>query len=227
MILIANVGNRDVQKNGSLLNRNNLRQASLEILNNFNKEEASLSYPILEPYFREFGKELNHVYLFATNQEDTRYNNSDTLHVAGILKKIIEKNHPHVRVNVVEYPNNPTDHERIFRFFTDYFTQKNSILNQEDTKIISLSGGTPQMNGALYIILSLLYPKNIEFYNVDRGTLNPVNHELTIRKVFLKNTCLELLKGYNYSSLIALLSEDNLEGSKPLLSLLRHARARD
>ena len=227
MILISNVGNRDVQYKGKPLDNGNIRQKSEELLNNYENEKENLSYPIIKPYLESFANKLKNIYLFVTNQEDERVRNSDTLHFGGLIKKWINENYG-IGVNIIQYANNPTDYERIYDFFTSYFTQERNNFDKADKRIISLSGGTPQMNGALYIILSSIYARNNEFYSVFGidGKLIPVNHEKTIVKIFVKNSCVDLLKINQYQSIIEILETFNVEKRTPLIILLNYANFR-
>ena len=227
LILISNIGNRDVQYNGKPLANDNIRQKSEELLNNYEFEKEHLSYPIISPFLDSFVNRLKNIYLFVTNQEDERVRKSDTLYFGDLIKKwIIEKYG--INVNVVQYVNNPTDYERIYNFFSSYFTQEKNLFDKADKRIISLSGGTPQMNGALYVLLSSIYIKNNEFYGVFEfdKKLIPVSHEKTINKIFVKNTCVELLKINQYESIIEILENFNIENRTSLILLLKYAKFR-
>ncbi len=225
MILISNIGNRDVIYKGAYLDRDNTRQKGEELLDKYDTEKEHFSYPIIEPFFETFKNRLRNIYIIVTNQEDERVRNSDTIHLGGIIKKWIKETYQ-VKVNVVQYTNNPTNYELVYNFFTSYFTQESNIFDKTDKRIISLSGGTPQMNGALYVILSSIYPANNEFYSVFWEKLIPINHEKTINKIFIKKSCLELLKTNQYQSLITILNEYNIEGQDRLILLLNYAKFR-
>ncbi len=227
MILISNVGNRDVQYKGEPLYNGNIRQESEKLLNNYEDEKENLSYPIIKPYLESFANKLKNIYLFVTNQEDERVRNSDTLHFGGLIKKWIEEKYG-IKVNVVQYANNPTDYEGIYDFFTSYFSQERNNFDKADKRIISLSGGTPQMNGALYIILSSMYARNNEFYSVFgfNGKLIPVNHERTINKIFVKKSCIDLLNIYQYQSIIEILNSNEIENRRALIEFLSYANFR-
>ncbi|KKM83277.1 hypothetical protein LCGC14_1311000, partial [marine sediment metagenome] len=131
-----------------------------------------------------------------------------------------------IHVNVVEYVNNPTDYELIYNFYTLYFLQEGNPFDKADKRIISLSGGTPQMNEALYVILSSIYPTHNEFYNIFEEKLIPINHEQTINRIFIKKSCAELLKINEYQSIIEVLKKYKIKDHEPLRLLLNYAHFR-
>lgn len=225
MILISNIGNRDILYNGTSLERDKVRHIGEELLINYESEKARLTYPLLEPLLRTFAHNLKNIYIFVTNQEDQRVRNSDTRFLGQIIQKWIRETY-NIRVNVIQYTNNPTDYEKVYRFFTTYFTQEESLISKAKKRIISLSGGTPQMNGALYVILSSLYLDGNEFYNVFNGELIPVNHEQTINKIFIKKSCTELLKINEYQSIIGVLNNYKISDQESLNLLLIYAHFR-
>ena len=225
MIFISNIGNRDVVYNGDYLERDKVRQIGEEIFNNYKKEKDKLTYPILEPFMRVFADKLKNIYVFVTNQENTRIRNSDTIYLGSVIQKWISETYK-IRVNVVQYTNNPTNYEEVYNFFTSYFIQEGNIIKKADKRIISLSGGTPQMNGALYVILSSLFLEGNELYSVFEDNLISINHERTINKILVKKSCLELLDINQYQSIMELLEKNNMQNVDPLIFLLKYAQQR-
>lgn len=225
MILISNIGNRDVLYQGRVLERDSVRQIGEELFSKYDAEKEKLEYPLLEPLLKMFSHKLKNIYIFVTNQEDQRVKSSDTLFFGDIIKKWIEEKY-NIGVNVIQYANNPTDYEKVYNFFTSYFTQEQSIIGKAEKRIISLSGGTPQMNGALYVILSSLYIDDNEFYNIFNGAVIPVDHERTINRIFIKKSCSELLKIYKYQSIIGVLNKYKIRDQESLNLLLNYAHFR-
>ena len=225
MILISNIGNRDVIYNEERINPNKVRQRSGEILNSYESEKHNLSYPILRPFLDTFTTKIKKIYLFVTNQESEKNRFSDTIFFGEIIKKWIQENYA-INVNVIQYVLNPTDYEMIYHFYTSYFIENQSVFNKANNIVVSLSGGTPQMNGALYVILSSLFPKNIEFYSVYKDKLIPINHEITINKIFVKKSSIELLKRFEYQAIITVLNEYNVQGREKIILLLKYAKFR-
>ena len=161
MIFISNIGNRDVKYHGQPIDRNSIRQKGEELLNNYVTEKEHLSYPLISPFLKKFGNKIKNIYLFVTSQEDERVRNSDTLYFGRIIKKWTEETY-NIKVKVVQHVNNPTNYELIYKFYTPYFLQEGNPFDKADKRIISLSGGTPQMNGALYVILYLFKTSMID-----------------------------------------------------------------
>ncbi len=225
MILISNIGNRDIVFDGEYLERDKVRQLGEELLEAYEEKKERLTYPILEPFMKSFADKLKNIYFFVSNQEDRRVRDSDTIHLGAVIKKWVRQTY-NIQVNVVQYTNDPTNYEKIYHFYCSYFTQENNIIKKADRRIISLSGGTPQMNGALYVILSSLFLEGNEFYSVFAGDLISINHESTINKIFVKKSCLELLIINQYQSIINLLEKNNIKSIEHLISLLRYAQLR-
>lgn len=225
MILISNIGNRDVLHRGRVLERDSVRQIGEELFSKYDAEKDKLEYPLLEPLLEIFAPKLKSIYIFVTNQEDQRVRSSDTLFFGDIIKKWIEDAY-NIGVNEIQYANNPTDYEKVYSFFTSYFTQEQSVIGKAEKRIISLSGGTPQMNGALYVILSSLYTDGNEFYNVFDGALIPVDHERTINRIFIKKSCIELLKINEYQSIIGVLNNYKIRNQESLNFLLNYTHFR-
>ncbi len=225
MIFISNIGNRDVKYHGQPIDRNSIRQKGEELLNNYDTEKEHLSYPLISPFLKKFGNKIKNIYLFVTSQEDERVRNSDTLYFGRIIKKWTEETY-NIKVNVVQHVNNPTNYELIYKFYTPYFLQEGNPFDKADKRIISLSGGTPQMNGALYVILSSIYPTHNEFYNIFEKKLIPINHEQTINRIFIKKSCAEMLKINEYQSIIEVLNKYKIKDHEPLRLLLNYARFR-
>ncbi|MBD3215527.1 MAG: hypothetical protein GF311_23155 [Candidatus Lokiarchaeota archaeon] len=226
MILIANVGNRDVQFGGKEIEKHTLRKRSKDLLEVYSKVKEKLSFPILSPYFKpHITEDLTKVYLFVTNQEDQRYRKGDTKHFGHILEKWIEETYG-IEVNVIDYANDPTNYQILYTFYSETFTQQRNLFEQEKEILASLSGGTPQMNNALYVILSSLYPKKVEFYSVDQGELIPVDHEATINKIFIQKASRELLNIFQYQSIIQILDEYSIPRKQKVVHLLEYAHHR-
>ena len=59
MILIANIGKRDVYYKGATIPHNNVREKSRELRDIYDEVKQDLSYPLLEPYLRTFSKKLD------------------------------------------------------------------------------------------------------------------------------------------------------------------------
>ena len=231
MILISNIGTRDVQYKGQIIEKTQIREFGKKILDNYEIEKKFLSFPIIKPFLDSFSTKLKGIYIFTTNQPPGDKNRvSDTLFFGQIIEKWIEESYS-IPIERFESKINPTDYEQIYTDFTPFFTQDGNIFKRAEKRIISLSGGTPQMNGALYVIISSFFPRNNEFYNVVNGELVPIKHENTINKVFLRNASIELLKIHDYQSIIRILDQYNVQqynikNYETLLGLLTCAHSR-
>ena len=225
MILIKNVGTRDVVYQDNYLNGGSVRLKGQELLDNYEEIKSDLTLPIIQPALDAFADRLKRVYLFVTNQSDETKRHTDTLHFGTLMKRFIDEKYP-FNVETFEYSGNPADVEQAIDYFTSIMTEKNSVFTKDQKKIILLSGGTSQMKMALHLILSTLTSTNVEFYNVVDGTLDSVEQKQTLSKFFLKHTCTQLLELYEYQAILELLKSNEFSHDKKLITLLEHAHHR-
>jgi len=231
VILITNIGTRDVQYKGQTIEKNRVREFGKRLLDHYKAEKEFISFPLIKPFLEKFSTKLNGIYIFTTNQPPGQINRvSDTLYFGQVIEKWVDRFYS-IPIERFECKINPTNYEQIYKDFTPFFTEEGNIFKEAEKRIISLSGGTPQMNGALYVIISSFFPQNNEFYNVYQGELIPIEHENTINKAFLRNACIELLKIHDYQSIIKLLEQYNIRRYKIknyeiILGLLSYAHSR-
>ena len=190
MILIKNVGTRDVVYQGNYLNGGSVRLKGQELLENYEEIKAGLTFPILQPGLDAFSGQLKTIYFFVTNQSDETKRASDTLFFGTLMKRWIEERYS-FNVEVFQYTANPANVEQALDYFTSKTTERNSIFTTKERKIVILSGGTSQMKMGLHLIFSSLSSINVEFYNVVDEKLIPVEQKQALTKFFLKHTYTE------------------------------------
>jgi len=225
MILIKNVGTRDVVYQDNYLNGGSVRLKGQELLENYEEIKADLTFPILQPGLDAFSGQLKKIYFFVTNQSDEIKRDSDTLFFGALMKRWIEERYS-FKVEVFQYTANPANVEQALDYFTSKMTEKNSIFTKEEKKIVILSGGTSQMKMGLHLIFSSLSSINVEFYNVVDGKLDPVEQKQTLTKFFMKHTCAQLLHIHEYQAILELLRINGFIHEEILIALLEHAHHR-
>jgi len=225
MILIKNVGTRDVVYQDNYLNGGSVRLRGQELLENYEEIKAGLTFPILQPGLDAFSDQLKKIYLFVSNQSDETKRDSDTLFFGDIMKRWIEERYS-FKVEIFQYTANPANVEQALDYFTSKMTEKNSVFTKEIKKIVILSGGTSQMKMSLHLILSSLSSTNVEFYNVVDGKLDPVEQKQALTKFFMKHTCAQLIQFHGYQAILEILKFKGFIHEENLIALLEHAHHR-
>lgn len=225
MILIKNVGTRDVVYQDNYLNGGQVRLKGQELFENYEEIKADLTFPILQPVLDAFSGQLKRIYLFVTNQSDETKRDSDTLFFGDLMKRGIEERYS-FKVEIFQYTANPANVEQALNYFTSKMTERNSVFTKEGKKIVLLSGGTSQMKMSLHLILSSLSSIDVEFYNVVDEKLNPIEQKQTLTKFFMKHTCVQLLHFHEYQAILELLKTNGFIREKMLITLLEHAHHR-
>lgn len=225
MILIKNIGTRDVVYQDNYLNGGSVRLKGQELLENYEEIKADLTFPILQPGLDAFSGQIKKIYFFVTNQSDETKRDSDTLFFGVIMKRWIEERYS-FKVEVFQYTANPANVEQALDYFTLKTTERNSIFTTEERKIVILSGGTSQMKMGLHLIFSSLSSINVEFYNVVDGELDPVEQKQALTKFFMKHTCAQLLHIHEYQAILELLKINGFIHEEILIALLEHAHHR-
>ncbi|MEM4330573.1 MAG: hypothetical protein QW273_01030 [Candidatus Pacearchaeota archaeon] len=217
-ILFFNVGSRDVKLDEKEIEKEKIREKGEEILKNFDLYRDRISIEIIRPYLEKFAEETKKIYLFVTNQNDEFFKKKDSLFFGKIIEKIIEEEYK-IEVEVKEYQNDPTDYEKVYAFFINFFS---NFKNSEEIKILSISGGVPAMNFVMQIVATTLLTKT-EIYKVNESAkkIESVNYEKTIKKEFIKKACIELLERYEYTGIITLLEKNEIY-NKDLIHLLKY-----
>lgn len=173
VLILANVGNRDVKCGGRFVSP--AREKGAELYGKYAQVSADIELPILFPalrYVESLGYKYREIYnqddltlrLFYTDQEDTEHRAEDTLELAKIAKeKILESFSPKgkkegLRIRgskaIVLSPvrSNPSRYDHMHSFYEDVFDRNPRLQDPEEYLcFVLLSGGTPQMNAMLLL----------------------------------------------------------------------------
>jgi len=181
-IAIITIGNRDIKlKNREFPNPlKECRKNGKYILNNYSDLKDAIELPIIQPFWdvlNDRNEKINKLFLIATDQEDERYRNTDSINYAKVIKKHFEREN--IDLQIIALKNNVNDFVFNYNFFQNYF----SILSLEKIEKFYLLpvGGMPNINTPLILTSILALKEKVFQYYVDKEQRNarpvPFNHK--------------------------------------------------
>jgi len=222
------IGNRHILYQNQELPKDCLRSESQRLLEQYETEREHIKLQIVNPLIDRFKDEIQEIILIVSDQGKSIYSQRDTLFIGEIVKRKIGELFGTRNINLKKYEGNPVKFEAIFPYMTRLIKQYEA---NGTRKVICSSGGTPQMKQALLLLATnLLPPDEVEAYQVDEKTdeLKSINLTSTIRSEFVKRSCLELIKNYEYAAAVNLVKENQFQTKQTikLLALLNYGKHR-
>ena len=169
VLILANVGNRDVMHDGRFLS--SPREDGARLHERYRQESSKIVLPIISPAFEyisdDWEREVSDpavAGLFCTDQEDPRFRKSDTVEVARVVRRKIldgfqkpsEGLPPRLHFGggkaVQTYPveGTPARYDDMYGFYERFFASNSRFREPEGWLCFVLtSGGTPAMNSML------------------------------------------------------------------------------
>jgi len=167
VLILANVGNRDVMHDGEIIHR--AREKGAELLGRFGEVKDNISLPIIQPVLKRIGSaddwglsgdEPTMIGLFCTDQEDSRHRANDTIEFARIIqRKLLQSSPKDVGIRFANKKaialiplkdQNPARYDDMYSFYRDFFSSDDRIKDPEEwICFVLLSGGIPAMNAML------------------------------------------------------------------------------
>jgi hypothetical protein len=163
-ILITNLGNRHIKKDGDYLNRDNFRNETRDLLqvlrSNFEETSERIDINMILHVLQEDGilNTVETTYLIYTDQgTDSKFSKSDTVYEAEIIQLILEKEHEEAS-QLIHFKGNPANAEEAFKGLA---TLLRPICRQHaDKRIIFIdAGGTSQLKTASRELLRYYVPE--------------------------------------------------------------------
>ncbi len=243
VIILANVGNRDVKYKGQRVEP--ARERGAELYARYEQIAADVDLPILFPGLRyveslafrypEIGDESAvTLALFYTDQQNPDHQADDTLEVAKIAKeKLLEEFHRgrgglrfrgQKAIRLIPVRDNPSRYDRMHSFYEDYFDRNPHLQNPEENLCLTLlSGGTPQMN-AMLLLHSIRHfgPNCVQVYV-------PPGEEAKSLRVGMQIAQMDARRRFNEALAVrqfraaAKIAEDAFEGASGRASACRYA----
>lgn len=222
------IGNRHILYKGKELPKDNLRNESLRLLDEYENEKQQITLQIVSPLIESFKDAIQEIILIVSDQGKSNYSQQDTLFIGEIVKRKIGELFGIRNISLKKFEASPVNLENIFPYMTNLIKQYEG---DGTRKIICNSGGTPQMKQALLLLATnLLPPAEVEAYQVDEksGVIKPINLSTTIRSELVKRSCLELIKNYEYAAAVKLVLENQFQTAQTikLLALLNYGKYR-
>jgi hypothetical protein len=207
-ILLANVGNRNIQVQDFKINEE-FRSQTQQILENYEAYENKISLHIIPQVIDEVKDTLDQIVLFYTDSPKGTRDNQDTIYAAEIIKRKLEKSY---QIPVITEPLNcnVTD---VNGLMARYRRKIKNLLNQfpNHTFVLCEAGGTSQQKFALKIVSEFAIDENkLECYNVeltdqDNRISRLVKYNaIEYKKIILAEQISRLLDSLNYDSILLL-----------------------
>ncbi len=146
------------EKNGQIIGINfifrDLTSKVLELYNDnpdkwFDRIRSCRIQEIIEKSFIRY--ELSKIIFFATNQNivDPNGHKDDTFYLSQLITNLIQKKYPdrNIEIQVIDINFSAVDMDQLFNFYFNHLKK----INSDEIILISLKGGTPQMQTALRI----------------------------------------------------------------------------
>lgn len=164
-VLFANIGNRDLGKNGvSIYNLgDNIYEESKRLFER--KGYPGLDAILLEPVMNYIKGSVEGVYLFGTEQMEIHP--QDTYYVASIVRAILTGKYEldDKKSRVVQITSDPSDRDEMYNFYEKFFDG----IRGEGFAFVSLTGGSPAQNEALLFNSIAKFKSNVQGIYLSRG----------------------------------------------------------
>ncbi|KUO70799.1 MAG: hypothetical protein APF81_12760 [Desulfosporosinus sp. BRH_c37] len=240
VVLICNVGSRDIQIEGKLTPPDQARQVgeALDALDVSELKMKQIAFPIIQQcidYVKRENCKIDKLLLIASDQEQGpgAKPESDTIYYARILKKLVAGQHGVGKVKLAHVRNNPADYDEMITFCNRQLPLSLADCVEPLKVYLSVSGGTPAMNFALFLVGIEKYGKNAEPLYVSRNSSRPIRLQagLKIFRKTLQNSLITCLESYDYESAFQLLKDnddlfDSRNKQKIMQSLCTYAKER-
>ena len=244
---ISNVGSRDIYIEGLLPNNQKTREITEDVLNNLSKYEKQISLPMIEKNIKlilEREEKIDKIFLICTDQDDVKYQNTDTLYSAQIIREIIKKRYPEQRIEGENFQiiplgqkdfrlhpitTSPQDFDTMIDTYSEILN-KNPFFNTMDKYYVSVVSGTQAMNMALILNALETFSSKVDFLYVSEQ--DKKSHQLSLAEIILgrnkKKEFISFVEKYQYFSAKIIIQDLYLDEkpSKIISSLVDYAHYR-
>lgn len=170
-VVAITIGNRDVVLSKTKLpdNLNTCRQIGNYILSKYEKLKDEIDLPIIQPFLdvlEDRKEKINHFFLIATDQDDKRYRDKDSINFAKIIKKQLERKFKESKIHIIMLKNDINNYLKNYEFFQKELRNIPNI--QEIDKFYVLPvGGMPNINSPFNLVSIMLLKEKVFQYYVD------------------------------------------------------------
>ncbi len=232
--------NAQIKLDLSLDDNLTFRELTKELLDNWDDYQERIKPIILGKLFADEAKNLSHIYLIATDQQESvSYRKTDTIYSANIIKKWIESKYqiPTTIIAQGREGDSPSDFEAMFRWWQKSWEEILTQTPKFKIVMMSVKGGVGSFGEAGRITALTKFGEQVIFFDfIENPQQNlqgePSNYTLPFRGInYLWNRkqqeALSLLDRYDYEAVKRLLrheleSEDKLVNVKLGLTAAVH-----
>ena len=225
-ILIANLGNRNLKYKGQFLDKDNFRELTRQLWENYEAEREHLDPVLLNEHLDE--NDVARIFLITTDQADPRYRAGDTVHEGAILQRLFVEDFKTWPVELLHYQGNPTIEAEIYPQLKPELLV---IANQypEHSILFLDAGGTPQLKNAVreYLRYAAGPARFRAVYTTPQDERREIDQTYHQRYQLLR-AAREFVLRYDYASALQVLKElpSTARVGENLIALLRVAAAR-
>lgn len=184
-VVAITIGNRDIVLSKTKLpeNINTCRKKGNYILSNYDKFKCEIDLPIIKPFLsvlEDRNEEIDYFFLIATDQDDVRYRDKDSISYAKIIKKQFESKFKESKIHIIKLKSDVNNYIKNYEFFQSCF--KNiPDLEQINKFYILPVGGMPNINSPFILVSIMVLKVKVFQYYVDEIQKNaypiPFNHK--------------------------------------------------
>lgn len=214
--LCVNIGNRDVTYNSNYIE--NPRPDGERLFKRLTKDpqtSTAFDFPILKPIIENLTRihSIDHLFLFATDQQDEKFRQKDTIFFAEIIKTILRRDYSKKvkQISILPITASPNDYDLMLQ---TYGRELLAIDKQYQFQSIYLgvAGGTPACNFSLIFKASLIFGERAHaLYTSEKEGLKSLEIAEYIHTELLHHTCQTLLNRYEFHSLETILKKHPLQ----------------
>lgn len=216
--LIANVGQRDLQLDGRPLDAKCLRAEGARIEGEYEALKDKVSAPMLSAGLAYIRSRVDgakvRVLLVATDQEDARFREGDTVTCAGALKRLLTQRYGGLvaRVQVRTAAQPPNLYDRMLHFYETHGLAR--LEPDAEQYYLLLAGGTPAANAALLLAGVWRFREKVCALSVGEGAgqVRPMDVGRRIVASYRTDRVKELLERRDFAGAAALLGPDTRAG---------------
>jgi hypothetical protein len=210
MIVIANIGNRNIRYKNQYFDRKlpefssfpSFREFTRDLLERFDTEKSHIEPQILPELIRHLNEVPRRLVLFYSDSPEGEWNGQDTVHESMILEKCFAQQYPNMKVRLMPLKCKVTDTDGLMRRYRSYMKGIIGEAEPEEHFVLCDAGGTPQQKSALKIISEfLLDDARYSVYNVNfAGAQSSVEKTDSVeyRKVITQEQICSLIGSGNY-----------------------------
>ncbi|MBX3057898.1 MAG: hypothetical protein KF770_15640 [Anaerolineae bacterium] len=244
VIVFSHIGTRDIREPGQQLptpkeqepvterpKQETVRERGKRLLETYKMVKTSLSYPILQPCIDHILAEIDHIdslFLLGTDQDDPRYNHTDTIHLAEVITLAFRERYPHQILRVEPVPIKGINPALYDETITYYHERLLELAPEPITRVYMLpTAGTTACSTALLLQGLFLFGERCQviYQSESKGKpwVLPVwrQMQLTLRQ----QTAVHLLQRFDFPAAFNVLQEVGYHNDL-VMHMLQYASSR-